>query len=91
VYQGGLYVAADFLNPLKRWPYLVLADPVVAVRAGDRRYRCAAVRIQDPGLVAALRQAFAQKYALTRDGFAANTTVWFFRLDPEPAASPPAG
>jgi hypothetical protein len=91
VHQGDLYVAADFLNPLKRWPYLVLADSAVLVRAAGRRYRCVAVRIQDPERVAALRQAFARKYALTPDGLAAHTTVWFFRLDPLPAAGPPAG
>jgi hypothetical protein len=88
---GSLYVAADFLNPLKRWPYLVLADPAVVVRAAGRRYRCTAVRVEDPALVADLRQAFARKYALRPDGLAAHTTVWFFRLEPKPATRPPAG
>ncbi|HME69590.1 MAG TPA: hypothetical protein VKM54_06945 [Myxococcota bacterium] len=91
VYEGDLYVAADFLNPLKRWPYFVLKDPAVVVRATGRRYRCSAVRVEDPGLVAALRQAFARKYALTPDGFAAHTSLWFFRLEPRPAAGTPAG
>jgi hypothetical protein len=91
VYQGDLYVAADFLNPIKRWPYFVVQDSSVEVRAAGRRYRCSAVRVEDPKLVASLRAAFARKYALTPDGLSAHTSVWFFRLDPRPAASVPAG
>jgi hypothetical protein len=90
VWGGSLYVAADFLNPLKRWPYFVLGDPAVVVRAGGRRYRCTAVRVEDPALVADLRRAFARKYGLSPDGLAAHATVWFFRLEPKPAAQPPA-
>jgi len=90
VLGGSLYVAADFLNPLKRWPYFVLGDPAVVVRAGGRRYRCTAVRVEDPALVADLRRAFARKYVLTPDGLAAHTTAWFFRLEPKPATRPPA-
>jgi hypothetical protein len=91
VHEGDLYIAADFLNPIKRWPYFVLEDPSVEVRAAGQRYHCSAVRVEDPGLVAALRLAFAQKYALPADGFAAHTAVWFFRLEPRPAARTPAG
>jgi hypothetical protein len=91
VFEGDLYVSADFLNPIKRWPYFVLEDPSVEVRAAGRRYRCSAVRVEDPQLVAALRSAFARKYALPPDGFAAHTAVWFFRLEPQPAARTPAG
>lgn len=91
VHEGDLFVAADFLNPLKRWPYFVLEEPAVEVRAAGRRYRCSAVRVEDPGLVAALRQEFARKYSLSPDGLAARSAVWFFRLAPRPAARTPAG
>jgi hypothetical protein len=91
VYDGDLYVAADFLNPIKRWPYFALEDPSVEVRAAGQRYRCSAVRVEEPGRIAALRLAFARKYALPPDGFAAHTAVWFFRLEPRPAARTPAG
>lgn len=91
VYEGNLYISADFLNPIKRWPYFVLEDPSVEVRAAGRRYRCSALRVEDPGLVAALRGAFARKYALPPDGFAAHAAVWFFRLEPRPAVGTPAG
>jgi hypothetical protein len=91
VYEGELYVAADFLNPLKRWPYFVLENPAVEVRAAGRRYPCVAARVEDPGLVAALREAFARKYRLSEDGLAAHSVVWFFRLEARPAARTPAG
>jgi len=90
VYAGNLYVAADFLNPVKRWPYFVLEDPAVEVRAAGRRYRCSATRVEDPSLVAALREAFARKYRLSPDGLAAHARVWFFRLEARPAAQTPA-
>jgi hypothetical protein len=91
VYEGDLFVAADFLNPLKRWPYFVLEDPAVEVRAAGRRYRCSAVRVEDPELVTALRREFDRKYSLLPEGLAARTAVWFFRLEPRPATRTPAG
>lgn len=91
VYAGDLYVPADFLNPVKRWPYFVLEDPTVVVRSAGERYRCTAIRVEEPGLLAALRSAFARKYALTPDGFAAHSRVWFFRLEARPAAKTSAG
>jgi hypothetical protein len=91
VYAGDLYVAADFLNPWKRWPYFVLEDPAVEVRAAGRRYHCSAVRIEDPALLAALRRAFAEKYALSPEGLAARSRVWFFRLQAQAAPGSSAG
>jgi len=91
LYAGDLYVAADFLNPWKRWPDFVLQEPAVVVRAAGRRYRCSAMRIEDPALIAALRRAFAEKYALSPEGLAAHSTVWFFRLKAQAAPGTPAG
>ena len=81
VHEGGLYLPADFLNPIKRWPVFVLADPEVVLRTGGRRYPLSAGRVEDPGLIKALRQAFAAKYGITEGSASARIEVWFFRLE----------
>ncbi|HVP28128.1 MAG TPA: hypothetical protein VMW35_03085 [Myxococcota bacterium] len=80
--DGALYVPADFLNPVKRWPSLVAADPRVVVRVRGNRYAGHATWIRDPETIARLRAAFARKYDLAPDGRAARAEVWFLRIDP---------
>jgi len=88
-HDGALYVAADFFNPWKRWPRLVLADPRVRLRIAGRIYERDAVRVTDPGLVAQLRRAIAVKYDIAPGGLAARVDVWFFRMDPRGTATLP--
>lgn len=87
--DGGLYVAADFFNPFKRWPHRALADPRVRLRIDGEVYERLAVRVTDPGLVERLRHAIAAKYDIRDGGIASKVEVWFFRMDPRPAAPPP--
>jgi len=82
VLDGVLYVPADFLNPVKLWPFFALEDPRVRVRAGGVRYAARATLVRDTALDARLREAFARKYDLAPDGLAARSDVWFFRLEP---------
>lgn len=82
VMDGALYVSADFLNPVKRWPFFVLDDSRVRLRVGGVRYAARATLVRDAAVVARLREAFVRKYAIAPDGLAARTQVWFFRIEP---------
>jgi hypothetical protein len=86
VHDGSAFAPADFLTPWKRWPWQVLEDARVRVRAAGRIYACAARRVGDPALIAELRRAAAAKYGLDPGGAAARTEVWWFRLAPRAAA-----
>jgi hypothetical protein len=86
---GALYVAADFFNPFKRWPYMALADPRVRLRIDGRIYERDAVRVTDPQLIEQLRRAIAAKYDIAPDGMAAKAEVWFFRMEPRGTVSKP--
>jgi PhnB protein len=85
VHDGSAFVPADFLTPWKRWPWQVLEDGRVRLRAAGRLYACAARRVGDPDLIAALRRAAARKYGLDPAGAAARTEVWWFRIGPRAA------
>lgn len=87
VRDGELFVPADFLTPWKRWPHQVVEDSRVRVRVLDRIYACRAERVSDAGLIGALREEAARKYGLDRDGLAARTEVWWFRISPRPRGS----
>jgi len=81
-HAGALYVAADFFNPFKRWPFLAVADPRVRLRIAGRIYQRRAVRVTDPASIEDLRRAIAAKYHIAPDGLAARVEVWFFRMEP---------
>jgi hypothetical protein len=90
-HDGALYVAADFINPWKRWPHLAVADPRVRLRIAGKIYQRSAVRVTDPALIERLRQAIADKYQIAPGGLASHVDVWFFRMDPRvPAPATPA-
>lgn len=80
VIDGTLHIPADFLNPLKRWPYYLEADDRVRVRVGSLVYACRAVRVESPERINALRAAAAAKYDLAPDGVAASTEVWWYEI-----------
>ncbi len=84
VVGGSVYLPADFLTPIKRWPHQVLADPRVRVRVHGQIYRCHAVRVTDTERVETLRRAIATKYAIEPDGWASRAQVWWFELRPAP-------
>ncbi len=81
VLDGVLHVPADFLNPVKRWPYYVEADDRVRIRMGALVYACRAVRLEDATRIQALREAAAAKYDLDPDGTAASAEVWWYRIE----------
>jgi hypothetical protein len=80
--DGALYVAADFFNPLKRWPRRALDDPRVRLRIDGRIYERRAVLVTDPALIVRLRRAIADKYDIGEGGLASRVDVWFFRMEP---------
>lgn len=80
--DGDLYVAADFFNPLKRWPHRALADPRVRLRIAEQIYERRAELVTEPALVERLRGAIAAKYDIAPDGIASRIDVWFFRMVP---------
>ena len=86
VHDGVLHLPADFLTPIKRWPYQVQDDPNVRVRIDGETFACRAARVIDPGSVEALRLATGTKYGIEPDSRAARVEVWWFRLDPRDEA-----
>ncbi len=82
IHRGELYVPADFLTPIKRWPYQVLEDPNVRIRIGGETFACRATRIEEPTLVEAVRESAGHKYQIDPSSRAARVEVWWFRLDP---------
>jgi hypothetical protein len=84
VVDRSVYVPADFLTPLKRWPHQVLADPRIRVRVGGQIYRCHAERVTQPDRISKLRRAISAKYAIEPDGWASRARVWWFELLPVP-------
>ena len=82
VLEGVLYLPADFLTGIKRWPHQLAADPRIRVRAAGAIHRCRADRVTDSERIAALRRAIAAKYAIDPEGWAASVDVWWFRVGP---------
>jgi len=82
VVDGSLYVPADFLTPWKRWPYHVLEDPRIRLRAAGGILDCRAERVEDAARIEQLRRAIAGKYELKPDSRAASIEVWWFQLGP---------
>ena len=80
VHAGMLYLPADFLTPMKRWPHQVMQDDRVRLRIGGRVFRCRALRVADRATIAVLGSTAAAKYRLSPDGFAARSEVWWFRV-----------
>jgi antitoxin component of MazEF toxin-antitoxin module len=80
VVDGALHIPADFLNPVKRWPYYLEADDRVRIRIGSLVYACRARRVEHPERIERLRAAAAAKYGLSADGAAASTEIWWFEI-----------
>jgi hypothetical protein len=82
---GAAYVpcSLDF-PPGKRWHLAALEKPDAVVRVQGRRYRTRLVRSDDEALRGRLIAAVQRKYPGGPAGDASR--VWFFRLDPQPAA-----
>jgi hypothetical protein len=74
VVDGIVYVPSS-LPEWKIWPAVLANDPHAVLRVDSSLYDVSAHRVEDPALVAQLRQALERKYGTTGgDG-------WFFRLD----------
>jgi hypothetical protein len=82
VVDGSVYIPADFLTPLKRWPHQLVADPRLRIRALGQIYHCQAARVTRAEQIEVLRHAIAAKYAIEPDGWASRTEVWWFELRP---------
>jgi hypothetical protein len=82
VWNGELFLPADFLTPWKRWPHQVLEDDRIRLRVGAEIFTCRAERVDDEALIERLRRAAAAKYDLESDGRAARAEVWWFRARP---------
>ncbi len=82
VYEGELFLPADFLTPWKRWPHQVMEDDRVRVRVEGSVFACRAERVEDKEAIRELRLIAARKYDLDPQGMAAQTEVWWFRVRP---------
>jgi len=86
VVDGVLYVPCG-LPDLKTWPHEVLHDGRVVLRIDGRRYERQAVRETDPARLRRLGAEVLRKYgAGDAETAVAGEKVWFFRMDPRPAA-----
>jgi len=86
VVGGVLYVPCGFPET-KTWPHQALRDARVVLRIDGRRYERQAVRESDPARLRLLGAEVARKYGVGDEAAAvAGEDVWFFRMDPRPAA-----
>jgi hypothetical protein len=81
---------------VKRWHEEALRDGRAVLRISDKRYERQAVRVTDPELLATLRSIMderARQYMASRGGLldapGDPEAIWFFRMDPRPAATGP--
>ena len=76
----------------KRWHEDALVDGRVVVRVGGKRFERQAVRITDPAALATFREHVSKAASEYMGGLLPIETdpedIWFFRLDPRPAAEP---
>jgi hypothetical protein len=80
---------------VKRWHQEAARDGRAVLRISGKRYERQAVRVTDPELLAKLRSVMderAREYMSSRGGLLDQPgdpeAIWFFRMDPRPAASP---
>ena len=86
VVDGLLYVPCGF-PAWKTWPHEALRDGRAVLRIDGRRYERQAVRETDPARVRRLGAEVQRKYAAgDAEAAVAGEKVWFFRMDPRPAA-----
>ena len=86
VVDGRLYVPCGFPES-KAWPHQVLRDGRVVLRIDGRRYPFRALRETDPERLRRLGAEVARKYGVgDEEAAVAGRDVWFFRMDPRPAA-----
>lgn len=86
VVDGALYVPCGFPNA-KTWPHEALRDGRVVLRIDGRRYPRLALRETDPERLRRLGAEVARKYGVgDAESAVAGRDVWFFRMDPRPAA-----
>jgi len=81
VVQRGLYLPANFANPLTRWPFHAATHSEVRVRVAGKVYACHATRITDEELQSRLRGEAERKYG----GYAGtDDEFWWFHISPHP-------
>jgi hypothetical protein len=84
VHEGTLYVPAQGGSE-KEWTQMVLADPRVRLKIGERIYPARATRITDESQREAMIASAAGKYerlAAAQAGENPPEDVWVFRIDP---------
>lgn len=81
VVERGLYLPANFSNPLTRWPFHAATYSNVRVRIAGKVYACHAVRVTDEELQSRLRGEAERKYGGYAD---ADDEFWWFHISPRP-------
>ncbi len=85
VSEGKLYIPAQNGSE-KEWTQMVLADPRVRVKVGDRVYPGLAKRVTDTKQIETLTHAAAKKYTQLADRSEPPPDVWVFRIDSAPTS-----
>jgi hypothetical protein len=80
-YGREIYVPS-FRAERRRWVSVVVADPRVRVRLGDRLYERRLERVADATTRARLVELMQQLHGWAPDGIAGDDTTWYFRLAP---------
>lgn len=84
VHEGALYVPVT-LSPLKRWPAVVSANPLVRARIEGRVFERQAVPVTDPKRLQELISVGQAKYGPPFHATWVAPFTRYFRLDPVPA------
>lgn len=81
VHDGAMHIPA-MNGSEKDWPAMVLTDPRVQVKVGDKVYPGVATRVTDEAERDALIASAAKKYAQLAEREEPPADVWVFRIGP---------
>ena len=80
VYKGNLYVSS-ITGGDSRWAQLLLEDPDLRIRSGNKIYKVRATKVEDQVLLDEIHEARAQRPGAPRRTPEELARMWFFRID----------
>ncbi len=80
VYKGNLYVSS-IIGGDSRWAQLLLEDPDLRIRSGDKIYKVRATKVEDQTLLDEIHEVRSRRPGAPTRPPEELARMWFFRLD----------
>ena len=80
VYKGNLYVSS-ITGGDSRWAQLLLEDPDLRIRSGDKIYKVRATKVEDQTLLDEIHEVRARRPGAPTRPPEELARMWFFRID----------